>query len=88
MSESQKGHKNNLGRHLSEETKLKISLARKGKKKSLDWILSRSGDKYQMYGKHCSKDTKIKISIANSGRKMCLAQKRRRSAEKINDEKI
>ena len=48
------------GRHLSEETKIKLSKAKKGKY---------TGEKHSMYGKHHSEETKKKLSEARKGYK-------------------
>lgn len=48
------------GRHLSEETKIKLSKAKKGKY---------TGEKHSMYGKHHSEESKKKMSEAHKGEK-------------------
>ena len=68
----------NLGRRLSEETRQKMSEARKGEKhpnfgKHLSEETrqkisqSRIGEKHPNFGKHCSEETRQKISEANKG---------------------
>ena len=57
-----KGHKLNLGRHHSEETKLKISLAKTGKSVN-------KGEKHPRYGKHNSEEWKQKMKLRMSGDK-------------------
>ena len=58
------------GKHLSEETKLKISEANKGKVLSeetkMKISLSKQGDKHPMWGKTHSEEAKKKISIGHS----------------------
>ena len=69
----------NLGRRLSEETRQKMSEARKGEKhpnfgKHLSEETrqkisqSRIGEKHPNFGKHCSEETRQKISEANKGK--------------------
>lgn len=55
LSESKKGNTYNLGKHHSEETKLKISLSNKDNKKC-------------NLGRHLSDETKLKISKAHKGK--------------------
>ena len=61
MGFSEKLRKANLGKHHSEETKLKISLVQKGKPK----IFFR-GIKHYLYGKSHLETTKLKIGLANA----------------------
>ena len=59
----------NFNRHLSQETREKISKANKGKNNSMykqGWRIE--GENNPMYGKHHSDDTKQKISKAKKGR--------------------
>lgn len=82
------GHKN---KEASEETKRKMSTAKKGKKLSKETRAkmsnSRQGKNNSNFGNHLSKEAKTKISIANMGRK--VGEKTRakmRFAAKINQE--
>ena len=94
MRESRKGKNSPLfGKHLSEETKKKISDAKKGislsdeHKKKLSKL--RQGEKNGFYGKHHSEKTKKKLSQINSGkmhteeakRKMSKARKGKKFSE-------
>ena len=54
----------NTGKHLSDETKKKISEAEKGKNAPM---YGRTGENAPMYGKHHSEETRRKISEANKG---------------------
>lgn len=60
------------GTHLSNETKIKLSLCRTGKKHSISTLfkygVDRKGEGNAMYGKKHSKETKLKISISNTGK--------------------
>ena len=62
------------GRIASEETKKKLSLAGRGKKRSKEFVercrLRVSGKNNPMYGKPNTSDMKMKNSIANKGRKI------------------
>lgn len=62
----------NWGKKHSEETKKKISLGNKGKKRTLE-MNQRQSERFKlnspMSGKKLSKESKIKISLANKGKK-------------------
>ncbi len=64
------GEKNpNFNKHLSEETRKKMSEIRKGKKQTEEWINKRKrcGNLNGMYGKHHTKEVIIKLSQCNKG---------------------
>lgn len=69
------------GKHHSEETKRKISLAGKNRKHSEETKMkiskSLSGENNPHYGKHLSQETKRKISIAHKGKKLSEEHKRK-----------
>lgn len=56
----------------TEETKRKISLAKKGK--SIAYNTDFNGSKNPFYGKHHSNQTKAKLSLANKGNTFCLGR--------------
>ena len=62
-----------VGKSHSEEGKLKISMANKGRKDSIETrnrkSLARMGSKNPMFGKCCSDEKKEKISLGNKGHK-------------------
>ncbi len=73
MSESHKGQIPwSAGKHLSDETKRKISKALKGKNITLEtrlkMSLAQSGSNNAMYGKKVSTETRLKMSEAHKGR--------------------
>ena len=79
MSEALKGNKNMLGKHFSEETKRKMSIAKLGKEswnkgispsEKTKRILSEinKGEKHPFYGKHHSKEIRKKMSEAQKGK--------------------
>lgn len=67
----EKNRQHNLGKKASEETKLKMSLARKGRKPSPESI---EKGRLKRIGMKLSQETKMKISIANSGERCALAK--------------
>ena len=76
-SEAKKGSKNpNFGKSLSKEQKIKISLAHKDKKLSIEHRKKISeitkGEGNPMFGKHHSKETRQKISKSHKGEKSYL----------------
>ncbi len=84
ISEAMSGEKHpTYGKHWPEETRRKMSLAKKGKpahnkgkavatstKRKISVALS--GEKHPMYGKHLSDITKLKISVAKKGKSTAL----------------
>lgn len=68
ISENSKGNKNNLGKHFSEETKLKMSKAKKDKHYP-KVSEARKGKPSNTKGKHwkLSEETKLKMSKAKNG---------------------
>jgi hypothetical protein len=63
------------------ETRLKISRANKGRKRSAKILAflsaSRMGEKNPRFGKHCTEETKKKIGDANRGRKWTEHQRKK-----------
>lgn len=74
LSEAQKGNKNRLGKHSSEETKRKLREINLGKeipentKEKMSKIAKEKGFGLWMKGKHLSEETKKKLSIINKGK--------------------
>jgi group I intron endonuclease len=58
-----------FGKHLSEETKQKISKSNKGRKMSKETKLKVRGENHHMFGKHLSEETKMRMSISKKGEK-------------------
>lgn len=69
----------NYGKHTSEEAKLKMSIAKLGKKASKETKRKLSelnkGENHNMYGKHHSDESRIKMSKSHSGSKHHLFDK-------------
>lgn len=84
-SEANKGNKNFLGHHHTNEAKNKISASKKGKKRSEETKRKISatkkgkqvGENHTFYGKHHSDETKKKLSEANKGKKLSAETKRK-----------
>jgi len=74
LSEINKGHKRNVGLKHSEETKLKMSISGKGKKKTekqlsafKEWASKLKGENHPLYGKKFSKEHRDKITKSRIG---------------------
>lgn len=79
LSVANKGKRSWLGKKHTEESKLKMSISRMGKKNHFygkyhseetkrKMSEAQSGEKHHLYGKHLSFETKQKLSKANSGK--------------------
>jgi len=83
ISKARIGNKNAFGCKRSEETKKKISEAKKGKKLSeetrIKMSISKSGEKHRQFGKPISDEIKDKIRNKLLGRKQSEDSKRKKS---------
>ena len=72
-SAAQRGEKNhNFGKHLSEETRAKLSVVLRGKHRTTETrakiSASKRGENHPMFGKHLSKEQREKRSAAQRGK--------------------
>lgn len=100
MSEQRRGEKHpNFGKHLSEETRNKISESHQGKILSEKHKQKLKGRKSSFLGRHHTEESKRKLSEARKGkkghsnseearRKNSISQKKNRKKVKLTDEQV